>query len=161
MHIRDTSSASMLQATCSDDLFWDQASAIGFIIEPVVALMSWAQGCDCHEEELKAGKMVTCSFKGCRAKNLANAVRQTLADVQQKRAQLVSGEHPRFGSVGAECLVSALDISEVSLKFKMHWVHELPFLVWQVISKITHNRTSLTLPGCVKISLHVILIVLC
>ena len=128
LHMRNKTEAAALHMACADPLLWDQASAIAYIVRWPMALMSWIQGCDCHQEELKAGKAVDCIWKGCRAKLLWAAIQQTLGHIQEDRQKLKSGD---FGQVDHRGLVRALTKCMASVSMKFNWVNELPYLVWQ------------------------------
>ena len=86
------------------------------------------QGCDCHEDDLLAGRTVECSMKGCRAKRLAGQLEHTRQELIGDRTAAQDG---RFALIDDNEVVSALTHCISSLQTKFHWVHELPYLVWQ------------------------------
>ena len=141
LHMRDTGNAKILQTTCKDRSFWEQASAIQYVINPVMAFMKWIQGCDCHEAELLEGKSISCPFKGCRAKNVSSQVKSVLELLRHHRVQLQHPESRRhFASVNCSDVASALQKAEVSFQFKLHWVDELPYLIWQAVIFFSENK---------------------
>ena len=128
--IRDAKEASALQALCLDAATWSRARAIGHVIRRVIELTSWVQGCDCHEQELLQGKQVDCPMKGCRSKTFAAQISSVASKLHADRTALVQGQ---FGDVDVAVVHVALTHSLMCLQSKLHWVNELPYLVWQVL----------------------------
>ena len=124
--IRDCSAANALRAAFLDD--WSQVRAVAFVIRRIFDFMSWVQGCDCHEEQLRAGQQVSCSMKGCRCRTLAHQVAAVVQQLQEDRASLLPGQ---FGAVDVACINAALTQGILCIRAKLHWVSELPYLVWQ------------------------------
>ncbi len=106
----------------------NQARAVQYVIRRLAAFVGWVQGCDCHEEQLLRGQAVQCVFKGCRARSLARRVCQLLETIEQDRRALIPGQ---FGSVNVQDVQRALTTALSFVSLKLHWVHELPYLVWQ------------------------------
>jgi len=103
---RDAAGLRYLQQVCSRADTWDRAKAARALIQPLAAFMSWVQGCDCHEEALISGQLVSCPFKGCRAQTLwvrTQALRSELA-------RLRAGAAP-----GTWSSVSSLDVVNAGL----------------------------------------------
>jgi len=125
---RDVSSLQHLQVLCGRPLTWDRSRALAVILEPLMAFMSWLQGCDCHETEILQGEAIACNMKGCRAPALS----ARLQVLRQSLATLRSGSHNgQVGEVGAPEMMCVLTRALACVNLKFAWVDDLPYLVWQ------------------------------
>ena len=125
---RDTKGIAQIYATCSGSSFWDRAAAIRAVIAPLMNFMGWLQGCDCHEEQLRQGQVVSCPFKGCRARALSARLQALRAELQALRQSL---RPDSFGCVDSHIVSAAIAHCLASIGLKFMWVDELPYLVWQ------------------------------
>ena len=125
---RDTAGIGRIYTTCASSLFWDRARAIQAVIAPLMSFMGWLQGCDCHEEQLRQRRAVSCNFKGCRARGLSARLGQLRSQLQDLRQSLRPNS---FGGVEAHTVSSAISHCLGSVRLKFMWVDELPYLVWQ------------------------------
>ena len=133
LSIRDSAAAAALHVACSDSKTWNQAHVVSWVIEPLMNFMKWVQGCACHEDQLLRGEEVHCSMKGCRATELGQRLRACLDELQDYRQRFRCGMF--FPEVDTMEVKSALTKAMVCLSTKLHWVNELPYLVWQVLHK--------------------------
>lgn len=127
---RDKAIAESLRGSITDPEFWQQCRALQFVIARLVEFQSWCQGCDCHEEERLSGQRVICNLKGCRAKSIARRVTRLCEELAADRDALVPG---RFGHCPMTPLLDAVTQAISGIQTKLHWVHELPYLIWQAI----------------------------
>ena len=65
----------------TDDLFLRQMTALLRLVKLNHQLRSWCNGCACHEEQLLAGMVVSCSMKGRRLPELDNRLCKFYTDV--------------------------------------------------------------------------------
>lgn len=128
--IRDTATTASIKTSVLDDEFWQQARAIQVLVKPLVLFSSWCQGCDCHEPELmEHGSLTRCPLKGCRARSIAKQVDTVLKQLIGLRESL---KPDQFGQAATLCLTQALTSVIGGFQLKMRWVHQLPYLIWQV-----------------------------
>lgn len=125
---RDRAGSDCLREVCRSVLFWDRVRAVQYVCEPLMRLMSWAQGCDCHEASLQEGRLVECVFKGCRAPSFAAALRKVSGDLLAARDALSPA---LLGEVSLSPVSTAMSYALACLTMKFHWVNELPYLIWQ------------------------------
>ena len=126
--IRDGAVARKIQAAVANPDFWSQTTAIMELTHRVIDFMKWIQGCDCHEADLLAGRQVQCAFKGCRSRSLAKEMHAVLTYVGKQRSEMVPGQ---YGSIPLEVMHDAFGRAYTGLHTKLHWIQELPYLVWQ------------------------------
>ena len=110
-------------------LFWKQCHALHDLVKPITMFSSWLRGCPCHEADLMGGKVVVCSWKGCRALELAQRVLAFAADLVVLRDADTGMEDVSTHDAVTRVLCVA--------QLKFAWVHELPYLIWQVHSPRT------------------------
>ena len=125
--------AAELSVLAASPEFWDQARALKAILGHVMSFSSWVSGCDCHDQQLKykdgrAPPLVRCPWKGCRAPQLAKKVYSVQDAIAADRDSLTQAV---LGSVKVDLVHSAMSRLTARLEIKLHWVHELPYLVWQ------------------------------
>ena len=118
---RDAINAATLRATCLDPAFWDRARNLRLAVAPLASFSGWLRGCECHDADRLAGKVVQCPWQGCRAPRLADRTLQTLGQLEEVRAEMHRDQD----------FVGALTFILRSLRLKMAWVFEEPYLVWQ------------------------------
>ena len=126
--IRDSSSAQALRAAVADETFWHQAKASRMVITGLMGFMQWVSGCKCHEELLRQGKAIRCAKKGCRAGEVAAQLQFVLSQISKDRQQLRSGQ---YGQLDVQMLSTAMTHVMACLGSKLHWLSEIPYLVWQ------------------------------
>jgi hypothetical protein len=131
MPIREGPIATALKVAVGDPATWDQTEALLSLLRRIMDFVSWIQGCDCHEAELLQRRVVVCPFKGCRAKSIGQELERVCSEMAQTRDEL----RPIFGSVDTALLVTAFNRMVSALRLKLHWVNEMPYLVWQVFNK--------------------------
>ena len=127
--IRDAQSAAALQKVILDERTWQRSRAIAVVVCPLVELMGWMQGCDCHEEALRAGQAISCPFKGCRAPKLGTKLASVCQELLQKRATIAYDE---FGVGVGQHVSDTLATVVACLQLKFRWVFDMPYLVWRV-----------------------------
>jgi hypothetical protein len=129
MAARDSSEASALVSAVLDASTWDCAQALHHLFEDVWEFSGWLRGCECHDAELRAGKVVKCGMKGHRAPYLRKRVSGLCSILQQKRDLLYPFQ---FGSVDIIEIGNGFNRLSAMLRTKFHWLDELPFSVWEV-----------------------------
>ena len=137
--MRDGTAAAAISAAVADDAVWDQSKVIGLVIEDIMELMSWVQGCDCHEEQLQQGQPARCNMKGCRARRFGSRIGTALSSIDSKRTAAMG---QRFGSVDSVDVVHTLSCAMACLQSKLHWANELPYLVWQALLNSSSQQRS-------------------
>jgi len=128
---RDTVGIRQLQDICARPETWERAKALQSVTRPLMSLMGWVQGCDCHESELLAGKAISCPFKGCRAPGLSARLNEARAelDALRRNARLET-----WGAALSAEVVCAVTHTLACVDLKFLWVDDLPYLVWQVVT---------------------------
>ena len=125
--------AATLSVLAASPGFWDQARALKAILGHVVSFSDWVSGCACHQQQLKyqdghAPPPVKCPWKGCGAPGLAKKLHLVQDAIAADRDSLTQAA---LGSVLVDLVHSAMSRLIARLELKLHWVHELPYLVWQ------------------------------
>ena len=125
--------AAELSVLAASPEFWDQARALNTILRHVMRFSGWVSGCACHDQQLQwqdgiAPPPVKCPWKGCRAPELAKMLRLVQDAIAADRDSLTQSA---FMSVKLDLVHSAMSRVIARLELKLHWVHELPYLVWQ------------------------------
>ena len=125
--------AAELSVLAASPEFWDQARALNAILRHVMSFSGWVTGCACHDQKLQwkdghAPPPVRCPWKGCRAPELAKQLRFVQDAIAADRDSLAQAT---FVSVKLDLVHSAMSRVIARLELKLHWVHELPYLVWQ------------------------------
>lgn len=128
MCARDQESARAFLRVAGDPEFWGRADALRAFLVPATGFSGWVGGCSCHEAELLARKNVNCPWKGCRAVDLSQRVKQLLSELSKLREMATEGCHR---GVAANDYRDALSRMMSSLALKLAWVDDPPFLVWQ------------------------------
>ena len=137
--MRDGAAAAAISAAVSDDAIWDQSKVIGMVIEDLMDLMGWVQGCDCHDDQLRAGQAVHCNMKGCRARTFWSWINAALSSIDSKRTA-ATGQS--FGSVDSSDVMHTLSCAMACLQSKLHWVNEMPYLSWQALTRSSSQQFS-------------------
>lgn len=128
--LRDGAVASAVMQAATTDAMWEQTKAIKHIIGPLMALAAWIRGCACHEHLCKANISVSCVWKGCRAWEFASKLHSVREDIAALREMLTPGQ---FGqSVLTADVQEAMTRTLAGVVSKLQWVHQAPYLVWQV-----------------------------
>jgi hypothetical protein len=125
--------AAELSVLAASPEFWDQARALKAILGHVMSFSEWVSGCACHDQQLQcqdghAPPPVKCPWKGCRAPELANKLHFVQDAIAADRDSL---KQTAFASVKLDLVHAAMSRVIARLEMKLHWVHELPYLVWQ------------------------------
>ena len=125
--------AAELSVMAASPNFWDQARALNAILCHVMSFSGWVTGCACHDKELQwkdghAPPPVKCPWKGCRPPQLAKQLRFVQDAIAADRDSIAQAV---FVSVKLDMVHSAMSKVIARLELKLHWVHELPYLVWQ------------------------------
>jgi len=126
---RDIVATVAIKMAIQSQFTWDASRAVTFLVDRLMKFTSWVQGCDCHEEQLIAGQKISCPFKGCRARKVAWRLDRLRDEIEADRGSLTPGQ---FGSVPTETMWTALTRLLAGLHLKTSWVHDPPYLVWQV-----------------------------
>ena len=117
---KDTAKAAAFFDAVHDSSFWDRSRLLSQLVEPFAAFSSGLRGCSCHEEQLKAGQLISCPWKGCRGRHLA-------AQLDVVSGQLSHLQEVFADAEGRQAAAAGL----ARLRYKMAWVNDLPFLIWQ------------------------------
>ena len=125
--------AAELSVLAASPEFWDQARALKAVLRHVMSFSGWITGCACHDQKLQwkdghAPPPVKCPWKGCRAPHLAKQLCFVQDAIAADRDSLTQAT---FVSVKLDLVHSAMSRVIARLELKLHWVHELPYLVWQ------------------------------
>ena len=125
--------AAELSVLAASPEFWDQARALKAILRHVMSFSGWVTGCACHDQKLQwkdghAPPPIKCPWKGCRAPQLAKQLRFVQDAIAADRGSLTQAG---FVSVKLDLVHSAMSRVIARLELKLHWVHELSYLVWQ------------------------------
>jgi hypothetical protein len=134
--IRDAPKAAKIKSAVLEPTFWEHCRAILFVINPLMKFSGWCQGCDCHEAELLNGKVIECTFKGCRARNLSNQINIVKTEITHNRSTLHAQD---FDQYIAQTVMQSLTVSIAGFDLKLRWVNRLPYLIWQVPGTSTRN----------------------
>ena len=152
--------AAELSVLAASPEFWDQARALKAILRHVMSFSGWVTGCACHDQELQwndghAPPPTKCPWKGCRAPQLAKQLRLVQTAIAADRDSLAQAA---FVSVKLDLVHSAMSRVIARLELKLHWVHELPYLVWQadeaavaqkMLAKYDAAKRDVSRAGCI------------
>ena len=152
--------AAELSVLAASPEFWDQARALKAILGHVMSFSGWVTGCACHDQELQwndghAPPPTKCPWKGCRAPQLAKQLLFVQAAIAADRDSLAQAA---FVSVKLDLVHSAMSRVIARLELKLHWVHELPYLVWQadeaavaqeMLAKYDAAKRDMSRAGCI------------
>ena len=152
--------AAELSVLAASPEFWDQARALKAILRHVMSFSGWVTGCACHDQELQwndghAPPPIKCPWKGCRAPQLAKQLLFVQAAIAADRDSLAQAA---FVSVKLDLVHSAMSRVIARLELKLHWVHELPYLVWQadeaavaqeMLAKYDAAKRDVSRAGCI------------
>ncbi len=123
------SSAELLLDVARNDAFWWETRSVLWLTKHFANFAGWVRGCQCHEEDLRSGREVTCQWKGCRAKDLSARVSAVASALDEDRRALEAGQ---FGPVDVSVLARSVSHGLSTFRNKFAWVNEVPYLVWQV-----------------------------
>ena len=122
---RDSSKAQAFLDAARSELFWKRVACLTPGVLLLYEFSMWVRGCPCHEAERKAGKAVQCQWAGCRAPELAERVKTVLAELSDE------GQHRADTAWEAELRLAWLR-SYSFLEWKLQWVAQDPYRIWQV-----------------------------
>jgi len=126
---RDVGIAATFLSATKDPVFWDCASALHMLCQPLMSLSNWIRGCDCHEADRRNGKEVNCKWTGCRAPSFSARLGATRQELHDLRSQAAS-DRQRGLDCTAVIQIFTRTLAVFDLKFS--WVTEPPFLIWEV-----------------------------
>ena len=121
---RDGGAAATFLTAAQDPQFWTRVSALSTLVAPMASFSAWIRGCDCHETERLAGKVVQCDWSGCRASRLASRLGIAFEELDNLRSQF-------SGMPDGPDMVRAASCLLASLRMKMDWLEHEPYLIWQ------------------------------
>eukprot|EP00972_Heterocapsa_arctica_P059312 8746602-Heterocapsa_arctica.AAC.1 len=78
----------------------------------------WRQGCDCHEDDLLNRKVIECTSKGCRARNLSNQITIVKGQMVHNRATLQARGFDHFI---ANTVLESFTVSIAGFDLKLRW----------------------------------------
>ena len=125
---RDGVQAQMFLTSGQSPLFWQQCHALEALARPVATFSGWLRGCARHGAESMSPACASCPWKGCRARELAQRVKVFVAEPALLRDVVTAPEHGWTHYAVTRMLVVA--------EMKLSWVHDLPFIIWQVDSAL-------------------------
>ena len=133
---RDMGIASAFFSATKDPAFWNCASALHLLSQPLISLSKWIRGCDCHEADRRDGKEVNCKWAGCRASSFAVRLGATRQELHDLRNQALSDRHR-----GLDCTTVIHMFTRMLAVFdlKFSWVTEPPYLIWEALQRNISN----------------------
>lgn len=125
--------ASVVAAFASGE--WHRQTAwVNHFCGTISTMMAWGSGCSCHEEELKAGKAVTCHRKGRRLAEaqgyLQNALNEMLAEAESWHE-----EQWGLGHKGLLELQGVIRATYHLAQRKFEWLGKVPYLLAKLDQK--------------------------
>ncbi len=123
---RDGVQAQTFLTSVQSPTFWEQCHALEASARPVATFSGWLRGCACHGAQTTDQHRVTCPWKGCRAPEIADRVRAFARELAMLREAHTAPQHA--------CIHDAVARMLAVTDMKLAWVHELPFIIWQVDS---------------------------
>ena len=126
---RDQTTASKFLAAVRSPLFWARVSLLRRLTKPLSDYAGWLRGCECHEEERKARKKVSCQWAGCRATTIAERSSQLQSQLLQLRVAFTDTDGADERQLAA-AVTRVVDL----FRLKTSWMTELAFTVWELNS---------------------------
>ena len=127
---RDEGVAKSVLVAIQDSTFWSRARGLNFVLRPLHDLAAWIRGCDCHEEELKAKKVVICKWKGCRAASISDRLMAATRDILEIRESAGTDGVPGLDTPAETIQTMTAMLGIFELKFE--WAHGPPYSIWKV-----------------------------
>eukprot|EP00974_Lingulodinium_polyedra_P113255 10963356-Lingulodinium_polyedra.AAC.1 len=68
----------------NDEVFWRRLRCLHSCVAIAERARTWGGGCDCHAEDLLAGKSVSCPLKGRRLRQAGAKVAEVRSEINRK-----------------------------------------------------------------------------
>ena len=83
-------------------MLWQTMQVLKELLGPIFSFQSWIQGCPCHEElVLQEGLRQACPWKGCRAPQIAQKVREVSQAIGDAAVAQGPGVEDRVHAIAA------------------------------------------------------------
>ncbi len=124
--VQDNKLLDRFVTTCGDTKFWKWLQTFAPAFEVLEKFRTWARGCACHEDELRAGIKVKCPWMDRRLREAPDAVSRLLALLADTGTDLTLEKCEGDAAVYAEYGVFLRLVLD-DVKHMWQWVFEPPY----------------------------------
>jgi hypothetical protein len=129
---KNAQAAAAFKLVTENEFFWHLNDLVGTLLEPLMELHGWTQGCPCHPVNSREDKRpANCPFQGMNCKGFSEKLWATVSLYEELRTFGALNPH---GDMDVPEAHNIIGFVIAMLNFKLiDWVDDIPYLIWQVL----------------------------